>query len=132
MKIVINSLCAGLNLSLAAALHYAKLCGFELFPVVEVKNKYVPYEDGMNCPYGPIYLTKPLTAEGEFQEGAFFHLGYIKRNDPHLVATIEQMGDQASRQGSLLKVVVIPEGVDWAVREHDEKERVEEKQRVWG
>lgn len=55
----------------------------------------------------------------------------IKRDDPHLVQVVEEMGTEAGHGLSELRVVEIPEGVEWQVEEYDGTEWVAEKHRTW-
>ncbi len=58
--------------------------------------------------------------------------GVIKRGDPVLVAVVEDMGDAASGEYAELKVVEIPDGVEWRIEEYDGWEWVAEEHRTWG
>ena len=55
----------------------------------------------------------------------------IPRDDPDLVATVEKLGGNASRAFANLKVVEIPDDVDWEIEEYDGSEWVAEKHRTW-
>ena len=56
----------------------------------------------------------------------------LKRDDPKLVECVEALGDAASGKYSLLKVVEIPNDVEWEIEEYDGCEWVSEKHRTWG
>lgn len=54
------------------------------------------------------------------------------RNDPTLVAVIEELGKKADGEHSRLKIVEIPEGVEWEIVETDGwGEHVAEVSRKW-
>jgi hypothetical protein len=55
----------------------------------------------------------------------------IPRDDPDLVQIVETMGDDANARYSVLKVVEIPDGVDWTICDYDGLEWVAEKHRTW-
>lgn len=55
----------------------------------------------------------------------------IPRDDPTLVAIVESLGDKASRGHGALRIVEIPEDVDWIVTGYDGTEWVAEKHRTW-
>ncbi len=55
----------------------------------------------------------------------------IQRNDKHLVAIVEQMGAKANGMCAELKVVEIPDDVEWDIAEYDESEYVEGVHRIW-
>ncbi len=56
---------------------------------------------------------------------------YTPRNDPDLIAVIEEFGDDANGWASTLKVVEIPDGVEWQIEEYDGREHIAEKHRTW-
>ncbi len=55
----------------------------------------------------------------------------IKRNDPKLVECVETLGKKANGRFADLKVVEIPDDVDWEITEYDGLETIEEKHRSW-
>jgi hypothetical protein len=55
----------------------------------------------------------------------------LERDDPCLVQTVLELGKAASGRYSELKVVEIPDGVEWAIHEYDGREWVAEAHRVW-
>ena len=60
----------------------------------------------------------------------------IPRNDPDLIRIVEEMGaghrTGASGWAADLKVVEIPDGVDYEIEEYDGNEHIAEKHRTWG
>lgn len=61
-----------------------------------------------------------------------FDYWQISRDDPDLVAIIEELGSQeVGGRYSTLKVVEIPEGVDWIIQDYDGVEWIAEKHRTW-
>jgi len=55
----------------------------------------------------------------------------IERNDPILVQVVEELGIEVNDSYSELKVVEIPENIDWFIQEYDGLERIAEEHRVW-
>jgi len=55
----------------------------------------------------------------------------VSRNDPILVEIVEQLGEAVNGTFSKLKVVEIPDDVDWIIKEYDGKEWIAEKHRTW-
>lgn len=55
----------------------------------------------------------------------------IGRNESALVQTVEELGEEASGRFAELKVVEIPDGVDWVVEEYDGSEWVSERHETW-
>jgi hypothetical protein len=54
------------------------------------------------------------------------------RDCPVLVATVERMGAAASSSLAKLRVVEIPDGIEYDVDEYDGIEHVAEKHQTWG
>jgi hypothetical protein len=56
----------------------------------------------------------------------------MERNDPILLQVIDKLGiNDAAGKHSDLRVVEIPDGVEWVIVEHDGKEHVAEQHRTW-
>lgn len=55
----------------------------------------------------------------------------LDRNDSDLIAVIEQLGDKAGSDYSELKIVNIPDDVDWYISDYDGIEKVHEQHRLW-
>lgn len=96
----------------------------------------------INCCYGGfglsdeairLYAAKIGIHLGERKTYGYDELWYsdIPRNDPVLVEIVEQLGDAANGDYSELKVVEIPDGVEWYVDEYDGFEHIAEKHRTW-
>jgi hypothetical protein len=60
-----------------------------------------------------------------------FHSRLIPRDDEHLIAVVELMGRAADGGYAELKIIEIPDGVNWYVEEYDGRERVAERRRTW-
>src|SRR3569623_583951 len=56
----------------------------------------------------------------------------IERDDPDLVRVVEELGKGANGDFAMLKVVDVPDGVEWEIDEYDGRERVAERHRTWG
>jgi len=55
----------------------------------------------------------------------------IERDDPALVQLVEENKDKYEGSYASLKVVEIPDDVEWEIEEYDGKEWVAEKHRTW-
>jgi hypothetical protein len=55
----------------------------------------------------------------------------IKRNDPILVQVVEELGKKANGSYSDLKIVEIPDDVEWYIHDYDGMETVHEEHRSW-
>ena len=60
-----------------------------------------------------------------------FYSRNIPRDDAHLIAVVELMGTEANNRFSELKIVEIPDDVNWYVEEYDGQEWVAERHRTW-
>lgn len=54
------------------------------------------------------------------------------RADPVLIRVVEELGEAASGEHAELKIVEVPDGVDWEIDEYDGMETIHEKHRSWG
>jgi hypothetical protein len=54
-----------------------------------------------------------------------------KRCDPNLVKVVEKLGKRADGSFASLKVVDIPDDMEWEIEEYDGWESIHEKHRVW-
>jgi hypothetical protein len=75
-------------------------------------------------------------AESKYRElagitDADFHSLYIPRDDEHLIAVVELMGKEANNRFSELKIVDVPDDVNWCIEEYDGREWVAERHRTW-
>ena len=56
---------------------------------------------------------------------------FLPRDDADLVAVVEELGDRANGNYAELKVLSVPDGVEWFVEEYDGMEHVAETHRTW-
>jgi len=55
----------------------------------------------------------------------------IPRDDPVLIQIVEDMGAKADGIFAALKVVEVPDDVNWYIEEYDGREWVAERHRTW-
>ena len=55
----------------------------------------------------------------------------IERDNPFLIQVVENLEEKANNQYSNLRIVEIPDGVEWEISEYDGMEYVAEKHRKW-
>jgi hypothetical protein len=55
----------------------------------------------------------------------------IDRDDPILVQVVEELGNEANGDCAKLRVVEIPDGVEWIIEEYDGLEHIAESHRTW-
>ena len=102
MKVVINKCYGGFGLSKAAVDLYAELKDMD-------PGRY--------------------NKQGNFYENINEY--DISRDDPVLVQVVESLGDLANDSYAELKVVEIPDGVNWSIEEYDGREWIAEVHRTW-
>jgi hypothetical protein len=111
MKVVINTDWGGFGLSDDAIRRYAELKGITL---VEETNEY-----------GITFYVDQINDESYFESHDF------DRTDPALIQVVEEMGDASFGWAAKLKIVEIPDGVDWYVSDYDGVEHIAERHRTW-
>jgi hypothetical protein len=55
----------------------------------------------------------------------------LQRDCRHLVKVVQELGAAANTKYSKLKIVEVPDGLDWTVMEYDGLEWVAEAHRTW-
>lgn len=138
MKVVKNNCYGGFGLSPLAILEYAKLKGIDLFMYkrqfdYKTFKKVHNLEDIKNSTFGPDYSTKDWgeTCTDEEINESYFSIFDIKRDDKALVEVVEKLGDNANGYFSNLKVVEIPDDIEWEIDDYDGLETIHEKHRSW-
>ena len=119
-KVVINRCYGGFGLSEQAfdLLLQAKGVAFEK----------VTKQNGLN--YGPDYYEVGHAGDDVHYISPYEYHSTEQRDDPDLVRIVEELGKDAWGQFAELKVVDIPDGVEWYVEEYDGIEWVAEKHRT--
>lgn len=56
----------------------------------------------------------------------------IPRNDPILIQVVEELGEKANGRCAELRIIEIPDDIEWEITEYDGIESVAEKHRTWG
>lgn len=64
-------------------------------------------------------------------EGNLTSHRYANRDCPKLVEVVEKLKDKSFGGLSKLKVVTIPDGLDWEITDYDGQETIEEVHRSW-
>jgi hypothetical protein len=57
--------------------------------------------------------------------------GDIPRDSPQLISVVTALGERASGPYARLKIVEVPDGVEWTICEYDGSEWVAEAHRTW-
>ena len=119
MKVVINTDFGGFGLSREAFERLLKRKGID-YEVVESKTLGVIRES---------FYHKGHAGDDEFYLSDYDFYG--NRSDEDLVEVVETLGGAANGSYSNLKVVEIPDDVEWYIEEYDGREHIAERHRTW-
>lgn len=140
MKVVINRCFGGFGLSTAA---YERLIELGVPCRAYVEQKCGP--DGLFLPEpandGEVIFDSRLTPEDELYGALrrlndspyweYWTLGRGGRTHPLVVQVVEELGEKADGPHAELKVVEIPDDVEWEIDEYDGIEHIAETHRTW-
>lgn len=145
MKIVINACYGGFSLSPLATKLLAEKQGKKCYFFIENKQRQlVPWKywdkekhilwfafDSENVPEKKETATSlDENFENWWREHEISNRPE-KRDDPNLVKVVEELGEKADGRCAHLKIVEIPDGVDWIIEEYDGMEHIAEVHRTW-
>lgn len=139
MKIVINRCYGGFGLSDKACEMIMKRKGLSCFRYKLTKleykdgvNEYTRCESFNNNDLFTHYQTIDLGEKvDELPNETYWWHGKIKRTDPDLIAVVEELGDEANGLYAELKIVEIPDNIDWELDNYDGIETIHEVHRSW-
>lgn len=141
-KIVINRCYGGFGLSHEAVLAYLDKCGTPVWTEATEKfSTLIPFNYYLVPPEQRIEGSPDNWHEMTLVERAAYNAAYsetvftdrdVARDDPYLVAVVEELGDAASGRHANLKVVDVPDDVNWYIEDYDGLEWVAERHRTWG
>jgi hypothetical protein len=136
MKIVISKWFGDFGLSHQAVMEYAKRKGIKLWSVDYGTYRTYYREDPAKYPSKPpaIYPFDKLQQKvPDVPRDVYFYPWDIERDDPDLVAIVEADPKAAGSTRANLRVIEIPDGVEWEIDGEDsDREWVTEKHRIWG
>lgn len=145
MKVVINDCYGGFSLSLDGERAYLARKGKRAWFYTNERREgrvdfdsYVRAEDSAE----DYFVTFTFTEDRgdtptrdqlwlERDDPAYFSCRDIPRNDPDLIAIVEELNGKASGRHARLKVVEIPDEVEFVIEEYDGLEYVAEAHRTW-
>lgn len=136
-KVVINGCFGGFSLSIKARMDILHRKGKNAFVYHEVNVPRRGYQkvDNYDTSVGEWRYYVLDTDLGDFTvwDDAFSEARFndVSRNDPDLVAVVENLGDKANGDCAELYVVEVPDDVEWEISEYDGSESVEEVHRSW-
>lgn len=141
MKVVINKCFGGFGLSDKAVEMVMNRKGLNCFRYKQTKFSFESGDDEFtrcelfnNKDLLRYYQTEDLGEKfvGEFPYDTCWNDYKIKRDDTDLIAVVEKLGEEAA-SGSFaeLKIVEIPDDVNWEIHEYDGLETIHEAHRSW-
>lgn len=117
-RVVINACFGGFGLSDAAFEKLLTRKGIEF----EIDNKYTNLDIVHYYKKGMLGVDDAYLSVRNFTED---------RADADLIAIVEEMGSDADGRYAELKIVIVPDDVEWEIAEYDGNEHVAEKHRTW-
>ena len=142
MKVVINNCYGGFGLSHEGMMRYGEIKGTALYPEHDSQFPSLKLVTYWTVPQDkrPKLLTDEEFYAAPMEERKASNEAYgkltmscreISRDDPVLVQLVEEMGKDADGKCARLKVIEIPDGVNWELDEYDGLESVHEVHRSW-
>lgn len=139
MKVLVNRCYGGFSVSEKTVLLYAKLKGITVYP--EVDYGYTVYwtvPEEARAPYLESSAWLASTVEARKASNLFYeentigiYFGHKERVDPIWIAVVEELGKEANGTYADLRVVEIPDDVDWEIEGYDGYETIREVSRTW-
>lgn len=136
MKVVINSCYGGFGLSAQAIRRYAELSGFKVYPY---KSDDKDYDKTVRCndesgiwSYWLKEDVGDFPSKKKLNNAEWFSYRDLKRDDKILIQVVEELGEKANGDYAKLKIVEIPDGVNWEISEYDGNEHIAELHQTWG
>jgi hypothetical protein len=120
MKVAINCHWGGFGLSDAAFEKLLTRKGVEFVKVEDLQYKSFKLTH---------YYKKGMV---DNNDGYLSPYDFIRdRSDSDLIAVIEEMGREANGNCADIKIIEIPDGIEWEVHDYDGIEHIAEKHRTW-
>lgn len=139
MKIAVNKCYGGFGLSLLGQKRLAELEGKEIFFYKQSKysfkngkDEYIKINNLEDKSMFIYSMSKDLgEVTNELPNNCWFNDRNIERNNPNLIKVIEELGNKASGDCANIKIVEIPDDVEWVIEEYDGSEWISEIHRTW-
>jgi hypothetical protein len=129
MKVVINTCYGGFGISTECAKRYFELKGLTVYEMPSsfcTQYLLVPLEE-----FEVQYELDKKNSYYEKSNAMCFSFYNIERDDPFLIQAVEELGEEASDRYSELRIVEIPDGIDYTIEDYDGKEWIAETHRTW-
>lgn len=140
-KVVINRCHGGFGLSHEAVMRYFEIKGITVYP--EQSKDYwkfwtywtVKPEDRIESKEGALFYAMSLEDRRAYNKTVSEQTVYerdIARDDPALIQAIEELGEEANGAHAELRIVQIPDDVQYTIEDYDGLEHIAEVHRTWG
>ncbi|HEY5561968.1 MAG TPA: hypothetical protein VIK72_09495 [Clostridiaceae bacterium] len=141
MKVVINKCFGGFGLSLKGQKRLGELQGKEIYFYKQTKYSFkegIDEYQKVNDLEERSLFTHAVTKDfGEFITSEelnefYYNNNNLKRNDEDLIKVVKELKAEVNGQCANLKIVEIPDGIEYEISDYDGMESVEEMHRSWG
>ena len=135
-KVILNKCCGGFGLSKEAYELYAKKKGISVFHYTQenLKKEIYTYATDDNRTFD-FYFTKDfgdnVYISNEDFKKYFLNLDENFREDKTLIEVVEELGEKANTFYSNLKIVEIPDDLDYVIDNYDGIETLHQKVQEW-
>lgn len=138
MKIILNKCFGGFSVSKEAILLYAKKKGYEIFAYgrcygsshnlrkIDPQHSECPVDLFVIKDYG-----KYVEGDTPWEEENVLYINSDYRADETLIEVVEELGEKANGRFAELKVVEIPDGLDYVIDDYDGIETLHERVQEW-
>ena len=139
MKLVINKCYGGFGLSDKAIEMIMKRKGLGCYRYKQTKysfesgiNEYIRCEEFDENTLFTYYQTEDLGEKvNNLPSETCWYYGNLERNDEDLIAVVEELGEEADGRFANLRIVDIPDDIEWELEYYDGVETVHELHRSW-
>lgn len=144
MKVVINKCYGGFSISSAAIERIAKLKNKKcfLFKAIYPNDSLTPYfvkiskKEAVNLKLTSSLYCFDIDNPNDIDIDKLFDNHYLTcrpkdRSDPILVQVVEELGEKANGDFAELKVIKIPDNINYTIEEYDGMEHIAENHRTW-
>ena len=129
MKICINTCYGGFGLSEKGIDRYAELAGIKLYKEDDRfgrKNYFVEPEE-----FHKVHQEDRKNGNYTESNRLFFSDYDIERTDPILIQVVEELGEESWGEYAELKIVEIPDDLEYEIDDYDGRESIHERHRSW-
>lgn len=137
-KVILNKCFGGFDVSKEAYELYAKKKGLELFcyemDIKDIKKPIYRYATKKISLFNNYFIKdfgNNVRITNEDYEKYNLYLDTSHREDPILIEVIEELGEKANGRFGELKIVEIPDELDYVIDEYDGIETLHQKVQEW-